>query len=339
MKAAVAPAPGARWELRDVPDPEPGPGQVLVEVHACGICHNDVWLTGGVFDFPVPDPVIVGHEAAGRVVGVGAGVTGRRVGDRVGTTWIQAGCGRCEHCRRNPGMLTGRTGMNCAEPVMTGITAQGGHAQLVAVTAQSTVLLPDALSYEQAAPMLCAGYTSWSALRAAAPEPHERVAVVGIGGLGHLALQFAAACGFETVAVTRSPDKTAAARELGAGLVVSDGAALAAAGGADVVLVTGLSQESAADALAGLRPGGRMVLANIDPAGGLRIGPERLIWANGQRILGAGHDGLHLLAEALELAAAGRVAPRTELFPMRRAADAVDRVAKGDVRFRAVIEY
>ena len=339
MKAAVVPGPGARWELRDVPDPEPGPGQVLVKVHACGVCHNDVWLTNGVYSLPGIDPVVVGHEAAGEVVAVGAGVTARQVGDRVGTTWIQAGCGRCEYCRKNPGLLTGRTGMNCAKPVMTGMTSQGAHAQLIAVTAQSTVLLPDALSYEHAAPMLCAGYTAWSALRAAEPQPLERVAVVGIGGLGHLAVQFAKACGFETVAVTRTPDKTAAARELGADLVVSDGAGLVAAGGADVILVTGLSQETAADALAGLRPGGRMVLANIDVSGGLRIGPERLLWANGQRVLGAGHDGLHLLTEALDLAASGRVTPRTELFPMERVAEAVDRAAKGDVRFRAVVQY
>lgn len=338
MKAAVVPEAGARWEIREVATPRPGPGQVLIKVHASGICHNDVWLSRGVFPFPQLDPVIVGHEAAGEVVEVGEGVTSRKVGDRVGATWVQSGCGRCGYCRRNL-PVTGQTGMNCPSSVMTGITAQGGHAEYVAVAADSTVLIPDNVTYEQAAPVLCAGYTAWSALRAGEPQPHERVAVLGIGGLGHMALQYAKACGHETVAVTRSPDKHKLARDLGADIVVGNGEELREAGGADVVLVTGTSYRAAAQALQGLRVNGRMVLATIDPTDAFTIGPDSQFFAQRQRIIGASHDGLQYLVEALDLVAAGKVTPMTEVFPSERIADAVDKVDKGEVRFRAVVTY
>ncbi|MER6406733.1 cytochrome P450 [Streptomyces viridosporus] len=338
MKAAVVAEPGAAWELRDVPVPEPGPGQVLIRVRASGICHNDVWLTDGHFPFPPFEPVVVGHEAAGDVVAVGPGVTHRRPGDRVGATWVQGTCGRCDYCALNL-PLTGQSGMNCAAPVMSGLTVPGHHAEYIAVLADSTVLLPDGVSYEQAAPMLCAGYTSWSALRAADPKPHERVAVLGIGGLGHLAVQFSHACGFDTVAITRSPDKHDLARRLGASTVVSDGAELAAAGGADVVLVTGTSYEAATDALQGLRPNGRLVLATIDPEGSFSIGPASPVWAQRQQIIGATHNGLEHLTEALRMVAEGKVNPMIEVFPKERIAEAVASAAKSEVRFRAVVAY
>ncbi|ASO20927.1 alcohol dehydrogenase/propanol-preferring alcohol dehydrogenase [Actinoalloteichus hoggarensis] len=338
MKAAVVPGVNRRWELREVPTPVAGPGQVLIRVRACGVCHNDVYLTDGAFEFPAIDPVIVGHEAAGEVVAVGEGVVSRRVGDRVGATWVQGTCGRCDYCALGL-PLTGQSGMNCSAPVMTGITAPGGHAEYVAVSAASTVLLPDGISYELAAPVLCAGYTAWSALCAAEPKPYDRVAVLGVGGLGHLAVQFARSQGFETVAITRSPAKHDAVRALGADAVVSDGAELRAAGGADVVLVTGTSAAAAADTLTGLRPGGRLVLATIDPVGSFTIGPTSPVWAQRQRIIGATHDGLHLLVQALDLVARGLVTPVVEVFAKEDVAAAVDKVREGDVRFRAVVAY
>ncbi|MFH8716855.1 cytochrome P450 [Streptomyces zaomyceticus] len=338
MKAAVVPEVGATWELRDVPVPQPGPGQVLIRVRASGLCHNDLWLTDGHFPFPAFDPVVVGHEAAGDVAAVGPGVTRLKVGDRVGATWVQGTCGTCDYCKLNL-PLTGQSGMNCAAPVMSGLTVPGHHAEYITVLADSTVLLPDEVSYVQAAPVLCAGYTSWSALRAADPKPHERVAVLGIGGLGHLALQFSRACGFDTVAITRSPDKHDLARELGAATVVADGAELAAAGGADVILVTGTSYEAATDALQGLRPHGRLVLATIDPEGSFSIGPTSPVWAQRQQIIGATHNGLEHLTEALRLVAEGKVDPIVEVFPKERIAEAVALAAKGEVRFRAVVTY
>ncbi|RGD57264.1 alcohol dehydrogenase [Kitasatospora xanthocidica] len=338
MWAAVVPEAKARWELREIPTPRPGPGQVLIRVHACGVCHNDLLVSQGVFPFPAFDPVVVGHEAAGEVVEVGAGVTGRRVGDRVGATWVQATCGRCAYCRLNL-PLSGQSGMNCPEAVMSGLTVQGGHAEYVVVAAASTVLLPDAVPYETAAPVLCAGYTAWSALRAADPGPRERVAVLGIGGLGHLAVQFARAGGFETVAVTSSPDKHRLARTLGADHVVADGDGLRAIGGADVVLVTGTSYRAAAGALQGLRPNGRMVLATIDPVEPFAIPPTSPFWAQRQQVIGATHNGLDRLTEALDLVASGAVTPLVETFPKERVAEALDRVERGEARFRAVVTY
>jgi D-arabinose 1-dehydrogenase-like Zn-dependent alcohol dehydrogenase len=338
MKAAVVSEAGARWEIREVPTPQAGPGQVLIRVAACGVCHNDVWLTNGVYPFPPLDPVIVGHEAAGEVVEVGAGVRSRQVGDRVGSTWVQGTCGRCDYCRRNL-PVTGQSAMNCPAPVMTGMTAPGGHAEYVAVAAESTVLLPDEVTFEQAAPVLCAGYTAWSALKAAEPRPADRIAVLGIGGLGHFAVQFSRALGYETVAITRSPDKHAQVRELGADIVVSNGEELREAGGADIVLVTGTSFPAAEDTLQGLRVNGRLVLATIDPTGSFTIDPSRQFFAQGQRIIGASHDGLPDLAQALDLVASGKVTPVTEVFDSAEIADVIDKVDKGEVRYRAVVTY
>ncbi|MBF6049144.1 alcohol dehydrogenase catalytic domain-containing protein [Streptomyces sp. NRRL B-1677] len=338
MKAAVIAAPKADWEIQEIPAPRPGLGEVLVRVGACGVCHNDVWTAQGVFPFPSFSPAVTGHEAAGEVVELGAGVTSRQVGDRVGTTWVQETCGRCDYCRRNL-PLSGQSGMHCPQSVMTGLNVQGGHAEYVAVKAASTVLLPDGLDYATAAPVLCAGYTSWSALRAARPQPHERVAVLGIGGLGHMALQFSRACGFPTVAVTRSSAKHDLARDLGAETVVSDGAGLREAGGADVILVTGLSYEAATDALQGLRPGGRIVLATIDPAGSFTVGPSTLFWSHRQQVIGATHNGLRYLTEALDLVASGAVTPLYEVFDKADVSEAVARTAAGDVRFRSVVVY
>ncbi|MFD6756935.1 alcohol dehydrogenase catalytic domain-containing protein [Micromonospora gifhornensis] len=338
MKAAVVPGVNQPWELREIPTPRPGPGEVLIRVRASGVCGNDVWLTRGVYPFPPFSPTVVGHESAGEVVEVGPGVTTREVGDRVGATWVQGGCGLCDYCQLHLS-VTGQSAMNCAAPALTGMTRLGGHAEYLVVPAESTVRLPGGLSYELAAPMLCAGYTAWSALRAGEPRPHDRVAVLGIGGLGHLAVQFSRACGFETIAVTRTPDKRDLAHKLGADLVVTDGAELQAAGGADVIVVTGISYPAASEALAGLRVNGRLVLASIDPAGSFTIDPSRQFFAQNQRIVGATHNGLPHLVDALGMAASGAVVPMVEVFDKEQVTTAVDRVASGDIRFRAVVTY
>lgn len=338
MRAATVESPGAKWEVREVPTPSPGPGEVLVRVRACGLCHNDVLLTRGDFPFPTFTPVIVGHEAVGEVTALGPGVTDRRIGDRVGVPWVQSGCGRCAYCARGL-PLTGQTAMMCAAPRASGITVQGGHAEYVTATAGATVPLPDDLSYEYAAPVLCAAYTAWSALRDAAPEPRDRVAIVGLGGIGHLALQYSLASGFETVVVTSSPDKLESARELGAHEVVSDGAALRTAGGADVIVATTASHWQAQDALQGLNDNGTMVLPGIDPARTFDLGLGSMFWAQRQRIVGSTHGGPHHLAEALNMVARGQVTPLIEVFPSHKVAEAVERLEQGKVRFRAVITY
>ncbi|MET4727815.1 D-arabinose 1-dehydrogenase-like Zn-dependent alcohol dehydrogenase [Lysobacter enzymogenes] len=334
MKAVVMTGAGRPWEVRNVPVPALEAGQVLVRVHASGMCYTDVWATQGYGGDIYPQTP--GHEVVGEVVEVGAGVRSRRVGDRVGTTWVQSACGRCPYCRQNR-PLSGQTAMNCAEPRTTGFAAQGGHAEYIAISAEGTVLLPDGLAYTDAAPMMCAGYTTWSGLRDAQPQPHERIAVLGIGGLGHVALQLSKACGYETVALTHSPDKHALARQLGADHVVADGKQLREIGGADVLLIASNDFDSAQEAIAGLRVDGRIVLCGLDFSRPFSISSEGVPFhMMRQRVIGATHGGLRYLSEVLELAAQGKVKPIVETFALERANEAYDRLASGRMRFRGV---
>lgn len=340
MRAVVIPEINAEWVLMEIPTPRPGPGEVLIRVRACGLCGTDVAASRGLLQFPSVSPAVPGHEPVGEVVDTGPGVTCRQVGDRVGTTWIRGTCGRCDYCRLGR-PLSGTAAILCAAPVLTGYTVQGGQAEYMVVAADQTVRVPDALSDELAAPVLCAGYTAWSAIRAADPKPHERVAVAGIGALGHLGLQYAKACGFETIAITTSPDKRDLARDLGADLVVSDGQELRDVGGADVVVDTSPSYVAAAQTLAGLRVGGRLVLAGIDGQNGFGIPDvgDHPFFGLDQKILGATHGGPELLREALDIAATGKVKPLVETFAKEDIAAAVEKVGKGEVRFRAVVCY
>ena len=326
MKALVVPAVNGAWQIREVPTPEPGPNQVLIKIHASGLCYTDVHLTLG--HLPAEFPRTLGHEPVGTIAGLGPGVTTRRLGDRVGVPWVQSSCGRCEWCARGKPLF-------CEHSIGTGVQMPGSHAEFMVAYADATLLVPDNVAFEQAAPIFCAGYTVWSGLRIARPQPHERIAVVGIGGLGHLAVQYAKAAGFVTLAVTHSPDKTKLARALGADEVVADGQALAAAGGADVILITTNSWKSANGALQALRPDGRLVLMGVDAENPLIVTPE-LLMKRGQ-ILGSLQNDREYLYEALDYVARGKVKVLTETYRLADIARAYDRVAAGSVRFRAVI--
>jgi D-arabinose 1-dehydrogenase-like Zn-dependent alcohol dehydrogenase len=326
MRAAVVPAAHAKWEVKEIPTPEPGPNQVLIKIRASGICYTDVHQTRG--ELPGSFPRVLGHEPVGEIVGVGAGVRTRRTGDRVGVPWIQTTCGRCEWCQRGKRLF-------CADQVGTGGVMAGGHAEYMLAYADATTLLPDGLSYEQAAPIFCAGYTVWSGLRWADPKPYERIAVVGIGGLGHLAVQYAKAAGFVTIAVSRSPDKDKAIRALGADEIVRDGPGLAAAGGADVILGTSNSTDAMADSIQGLRPDGRFVLMGFE-AKPLPISPGDFIMRR-LRLLGSQQNHTEYLYEALAYDATGKVKVLTETYRLDEIVRAYDKVAEGKVRFRAVI--
>jgi len=212
---------------------------------------------------------------------------------------------------------------------------QGGHAEYMLAYAGATVLLPDALPYEQAAPIFCAGYTVWSGLRWADPQPGERVAVVGIGGLGHLAVQYAKAAGFEAIAISRSADKDTLIRQLGADEIVRDGQGLTRAGGADVILGTSNSTDAMADTIQGLRPDGRLVVMGFETKP-LQVSPGDLI-ARRIRILGSMQNGPEYLHEALEIAAKGKVKVIAETYRLDEIQKAYERVEKGQVRFRAVV--
>src|SRR6516164_9580861 len=296
MKAAVVPAMGSTWQIKDVPQPEAGPGQVLVKMRASGICYTDVHQTLG--NLPGSFPRILGHEPVGEIVAVAPDVTTRKVGDRVGSAWIQSTCGRCEWCQRGRRMF-------CPYMKGTGGEAQGGHAEYMPMNADATYLISDKVSFEQAAPIFCAGYTVYSGFRWADPQPHERVAVLGIGGLGHLAVQYAKAAGFETIAISHSPDKDKMIRELGADEIVRDGAGLAGAGGADIVLGTSNSMDAMADSIRGLRPAGRLVVMGAE-AKPLAVSPVDLILKR-IKIIGSQQNVREYLYEALALAASGKV--------------------------------
>jgi D-arabinose 1-dehydrogenase-like Zn-dependent alcohol dehydrogenase len=335
MKAVVVSREKGPWELQDRDRPEVGPGQVLVRIHACGICGTDLWLAHGTLKFR-EFPLVLGHEGVGEVVAIGDGVTERAVGDRVGLPMMQRSCGRCDFCREQH-VNSFVTAANCASPTLTGVNVDGAHAEYVVVHASGTVLLPRDISYENAAPTLCAGYTVWAAIRRAAPKPGADIAVVGIGGLGHFAIQYAKAAGFRVTAVTRTSSKAELARQLGADNVVSHGAELKAAGGADVIMHTSSSHAAVVNAMDGLRPWGKVVMNGI--AVDEMTLPALPLVSHSYQIVGSAHNGLEYLAEALELVASGAVKPMIEVFPKDRVADAYERAASGAVRFKAVVTY
>ena len=326
MQAAVVPVVSGSWVVKDVQQPQPGPNQVLVKMHASGICYTDVHETLG--HIPGQFPRILGHEPVGEIVAVAPDVITRKPGDRVGTAWIQSTCGRCEWCQRGRRMF-------CPYLKSTGIDVPGGHAEYMLMNADATYLIPDKISYEQAAPIFCAGYTVWSGLRWASPMPHERVAVLGIGGLGHLAVQYAKAAGFTTIAISHSPDKDKMIRDLGADEIVRDGKSLAAAGGADIILSTSNSTKSMVDSIQGLRPDGRLVTMGVG-AEPLSISLMDLI-SKRIRVIGSQQNGPEYLYEALDFVAQGKVKTMVETYPLAEAPKAYQRVVDGKARFRAVL--
>jgi alcohol dehydrogenase len=326
MKAAVVPAKSSSWQIKDVPQPQPGTNQVLVKMHASGICYTDVHQTLG--HLPGSFPRILGHEPVGEIVAVAPDVTSRKVGDRVGSAWIQSTCGRCEWCQRGRRMF-------CPFLKGTGGEAQGGHAEYMLMNADATFLIPDKVSYDQAAPIFCAGYTVYSGLRWADPQPHERIAVLGIGGLGHLAVQYAKAAGFETIAISHSPDKDKLIRDLGADEIVRDGKGLTAAGGADIILSTSNSTKAMVDSIQGLRPDGRFIVMGADNEP-LSLSLIEMLFKR-IKIIGSQQNGPEYLYEALDYVAQGKVKSIIETYPLADAAKAYERVAEGKTRFRAVL--
>ncbi len=326
MKSAVVPSPNARWELRDIAKPVPGPNQVLIEIKASGICYTDVHQTKG--ELPGPFPRTLGHEPVGVIVEVGPGVTTRKVGDRVGVAWIMSTCGRCEWC------LTGKP-MFCPDQQGTGVHFSGGHAEYMLAMADATMLIPDSVAFDQAAPIFCAGYTVWSGFRWADPQPGDRVAVVGIGGLGHLAVQYAKAAGHEVIAISRSPNKDKMIKQLGVDVIVRDGKGLKDAGGADIVLGTSNSTDAMADSIDGLRPDGKLVIMGFDPKP-ISVSLGALIMRR-IRIIGSQQNGRQYLYEALDYVAKGKVKVMTETYPLDDINKAYERVEKGQARFRAVV--
>jgi len=331
VRAAVITEVNRPWEFQEIPQPVAGPGQVVIRIHACGMCFSDVLVHQGLW--PVPLPIVAGHEPVGEVVEAGPGVINLRVGDRVGVSWLQHGEGRCVECQSG-------FPLHCPDG-QTWIDLGGGNAEYMLAWESGCTLLPANISYLDATAAFCAGFTSMSGLRNADPKPGERVAVLGVGGLGHMAVQFSAALGLETVVLTNSPDKVAYAKQLGAadGILIGDdaGKALADAGGADIVLCTTASAKQVASVLSGLRYAGRLVTMGM--TGPIQFEDMTTLLFKQCSIKGSTHNSRGDLVEALDLVASGKVKPRIEAYPFEKINDVRERVTAGKVRYRAAIDF
>lgn len=302
MKAAVVRAFGAPLEIRDVPVPTPLAGQVLVKIEASGLCHTDIHAANG--DWPVKPkmPLIPGHEGVGTVVETGADVTTVSVGDRVALPWLGHACGHCRYCVA--GWET-----YCLTPQYMGYTMDGGYAEYTLAYASHVVSVPDNVATLDAAPITCAGVTTYKALKVARPQPGETAMIVGIGGLGHLALQYANIFGTTTVAVDVDEGKLTLAKELGAHHVVDaradQAAALGSLGGADVAVVTVPSPVAMRAAHAALNPNGRLVLVGLPADNRLEL-PVFETVLRGIQVIGSLVGTRNDLADCFALHAAGR---------------------------------
>lgn len=332
MRAVQVSEPGGALEMVEREVPEPGFGEVRVRVHACGVCHSDVFAVEGGFP-GVTHPVVPGHEIAGAIDAVGEGVQGWEAGQRVGVGWYGGNCGWCEWCRR--GSL-----INCENMGIPGVTMDGGYADYVVVRASALAAMPEGLSAEEAGPLLCAGITTYNALRESGVKPGQRVAVLGIGGLGHLGVQFAVKMGLETIAVARGGEKEALALELGAHHYVDStagdpGEALQGLGGVDIILSTVTAAEAIAACFSGLRPRGKLIVvgAAMEP---VQI-PAGALIGGSQAIVGHASGTARDSEDTLSFSVLTGVRPMIETFPLEQATEAYQKMMSGKARFRMVL--
>jgi D-arabinose 1-dehydrogenase-like Zn-dependent alcohol dehydrogenase len=323
---------GGALQLTEREVPTPGRGEVLVRVEACGVCHSDSFTVEGGMP-GIEYPRVPGHEIAGRIEAVGEDVHPWQAGQRVGVGWFGGACGWCEPCRR--GDL-----ISCENGKVPGIAFDGGYADHVVVPQDALASIPDDLSAEDAAPLLCAGITTFNALRDSGARAGDLVAVLGIGGLGHLGVQFARRMGFETVAIARGTEKQAEAERLGAHHYIDSTStdvaeALQALGGATTVLATVTAPDAMSAAVGGLRPRGRMVVvgASADP---MQIPPFALI-PGSTGVLGHASGTSQDSEDTLRFAALQDVRPVIETYPLEQAAEGYARMMSGDARFRVVL--
>ena len=335
MKAAVVHAFGEPLTIEDVPIPEPGEGQVLVRIVASGVCHTDLHAANG--DWPVKPtlPFIPGHEGAGTVAAVGRGVTLLKEGDRVGVPWLHSTCGVCEYC------LTGWETL-CPRQQNTGYSVDGGYAEYVLAPAAFAAKIPDRLGFIDVAPILCAGVTTYKAIKETDARPGEWVVISGIGGLGHVALQYAHAMGLRVAAVDVADDKLALARAMGAEIAINAMTTDPAAelqkliGGAHGVVVTAVSRPAFAQAIGMLRRGGTVSLVGLPPGDFPTPIFDVVLKALTIRgsIVGTRKD----MEEALEFAARGCVKAAIETQPLDAINDVLARLQHGDVQGRVVLQ-
>jgi D-arabinose 1-dehydrogenase-like Zn-dependent alcohol dehydrogenase len=332
MKAAQVPKPGADFEIVEREIPQTTAGHVRIKVQACGVCHSDVLTKEGAWP-GIEYPRVPGHEIAGIVDEVGAGVSGWKKGQRVGVGWHGGHDGTCLQCRR------GDFG-NCQNLKIAGISYDGGYQQYMVAPVEALTAMPESLSDVEAAPLLCAGITTFNALRHSGAMPGDLVAVVGIGGLGHLGIQFASKFGYKVAAVGRGSESGALAKKLGASVyidnkVTNPAEELQKLGGAQVILATAPSSKSMSDVINGLGPNGKLMVvgATFDP---IEVTPIQLI--SGSRAIQGWASGTPTDAEdTLRFAELTGVRPMIETYPLEKAAEAYARMMSGNAQFRVVL--
>jgi len=333
MRVVQVGRPKGPLELAEREIPAPGPGSVRIKVEACGICHSDSLTKEGLWP-GIQYPRVPGHEVAGIIDAVGENVGAWRVRQRVGVGWHGGHCGYCDSCRRGD-FVTCQIA-----PQITGVSYDGGYADYMIAPATVLALIPEGLSAVDAAPLMCAGITTFNALRNSGARPGDTVAVLGVGGLGHLGVQFAAKMGFRTVAIARGKDKEGLARKLGAWQYIDSQAQdaageLAKLGGARVILATVTSGKAMSAVLGGLGINGKLIVvgAAMDP---LEVPALALI--GGRRSIQGWPSGISADSEdTLSFSARAGVRAMTEVFPLERAAEGYEHMMSGQARFRAVL--
>jgi D-arabinose 1-dehydrogenase-like Zn-dependent alcohol dehydrogenase len=333
MKAVQVSKPGGDFEVVERPIPEPGREQVRIKVEACGVCHSDVLVKEG---FPWPGltyPRVPGHEIAGKIDAIGTDVTLWKPGQRVGVGWHGGHCFECEPCRRGDFI-------NCKFEKVTSLSYDGGYAEYVIVPAEAVASMPENLPADEAAPLLCAGITVFNAMRRSGAKAGDLVAVQGIGGLGHLGIQYARQMGFRTVAIGRGADKEALAKKLGAHeyvdtATVDPAQALQKLGGANLVLATAPDSKAMSDLINGLGPNGTLLVvgAGLEP---IAVTPPQLIFGN-RNVKGWASGTARDSEDTLNFSLLSGVRPMIERYPLEKAAEAYAQMMSGKARFRVVL--
>jgi D-arabinose 1-dehydrogenase-like Zn-dependent alcohol dehydrogenase len=333
MRRVQVSRPNGPFEIVEQAVPEPGPGLVRIKVHACGICHSDTLTKDGVFP-GVQYPRVPGHEVIGTIDAVGSLVTGWQLGQRVGVGWHGGQCGYCDACRRGNFFAC----QTITE--ITGVTNDGGYADYMIARAEALASVPEGLSDEEAAPLMCAGVTTFNCLRNTDARPGEVVAVLGLGGLGHLGVQFAAKMGFKTIAIARGKDKEALAKRLGAFHYIDSqakdpAAELAKLGGAKVILATVTNAGAMQATMGGLAANGSFMLIGAVPS--LQVPPLQLL-SRRQSVKGW-YSGTSIDSQdTLSFSVLSGVRSMNEVYPLEQVNEAYERMLSGKARFRVVLK-
>ncbi len=336
MQAAVVTDFAKPLELQSVPVPKPGPGQVLVRMQTCGVCHTDIHAARGEWPVKPSPPFIPGHEGIGVIEALGPGVQVREIGERVALPWLGAACGQCAYC------VSGRETL-CEQQANTGYSVDGGYAEYAVADARYVVPVPDEVTSFDAAPLTCAGVTTYKALKVAGVGMGTRVGIFGVGGLGHLAVQYARIAGGQVTAVDIEDEKLELSSQLGAdhtvnALKTDPVAEIQSRGGLDVALALAASNESFRQAFASLRRGGRMVCVGLPAEGDLNV-PIFETVLGGLSVIGSIVGTREDLAEVFALHAAGRTRVIAEGRELADINSVFEQILSGDVPARAVIQY